>query len=533
MKDIPSPAPSSGPDLPSAPAAPPGGNASDADAKTPNAHDKQAAPDTQDVIVIETETDPTLNPASPEFDVKKYRKMLSSLDLDSLEHRLKKAVKIANDAASAASAEILQSGIIPQAIGETAFESLQEILEMAKWAKEATQDLLTPELRRLFDMRETLESFNWKTFIESVQAGEKRIKALEPYLKAELPEIRNTPGFESTTLEDIEQYIGLDGQTIAEVIDGQPIPPVIRAAIERAAAAQAAATPETITARRADIVEYPLDKVNSIIWNMLQEVKSGGQVDGQVKLYSLKAEKDGSGQELNIMYAIDFAELENSGVKITKSLMPFDKRVYIAISALFNAGNKVISLTQIFYAMGNTGKPSAYQIQKIQDSITKMTGARVFVDNSQETTVYHYPHFRYDGPLLPIERATAIVNGKIADAAIHIFREPPVMTFAKQRRQITTITVKALQSPISKTDANLLIDDYLLERIARARRGSGNGPGKGVKILYSTLYEAAQIKTYKQKDRAPEKIETYLKHYKACGLISRYTMLKDGVQIDF
>lgn len=501
-----------------------GGSVSNLDTKTPKAQDAPAAHEAQDAIIVNTDVPAELNPTSPDFDVKKYREMLSSLDLDGLEHRLKRAVQIASDAAEAATAEITQSGIIPQALGETVFESLQEIIEMAKWAKETAQDMLTPELRRLFDLRDTLESFNWKTFIESVQAGEERIKALEPFLAAELPAIRTQPGYEAATLEDIESYIGLDGQTIAETSGGQPIPLFIREAIERAAAAAFKAKYPAATARRAEIIEMPLDKVNSTMWTMLQETKGGGQL----KMWPLKAEKDGSGKELNILYAIDFSDLEAAGVKITKRLMPYDKRVYIAISALFNAGNNVISLTQIYYAMGNTGKPAAYQIQKIQDSITKMTGARVFVDNAQEVTVYKYPRFKYDGPLLPIERATAIVNGQIADAAIHIFREPPVMTFAKQRKQITTITVKALQSPISKTDANLLIDDYLLERIAKARRN-----GSRVKILYSTLYEAAQITTKNQRTRAPEKIRTYLDHYKGCGMISGYTMLKDGIQIDF
>lgn len=501
-----------------------GGSNPQTNKKPLKAQDAPIAHDMQDAPEATAADQPDRDPASPKFDVKKYREMLSGLDIDSIEHRLKRAVTIANDAAKAAEAEITQSGIIPQALGETAFESLQEIIEMAKWAKDTAQDLLAPELRRLFDLRDTMESFNWKTFVEGVQAGLRRIKALEPFLEAELPAIRTNPGYESATLEDIENFIGLDGQTIT-TFGGKPIPPFIREAIERAAtAAHEAKFPEA-TARRAEIVEYPLDKVNSTIWSMLQETRNGGQV----KMWPLKVEKDGSEKELNVMYAIDFSDLEAAGVKITKSLLPFDKRVYIAIAALFNAGNKVISLTQIYFAMGNTGKPAAYQIQKIQDSVTKMTGARVYVDNTEETTVYKYPRFKYDGPLLPIERATAIVNGKIADAAIHIFREPPVMTFAKQRKQITTITVKALQSPISKTDANLLIDDYLIERIARAKR-SGK---KSEKILYSTLHEAAQIKTKKQKERAPDKIRTYLDHYKACGLISRFTMLKDGIQIYF
>ena len=499
-----------------------GGSVSKMDTKTPKAQDAPAAHEAQDAIIVNTDVPAELNPTSPDFDVKKYREMLSSLDLDGLEHRLKKAVQIASDAAEAATAEITQSGIIPQALGETVFESLQEIIEMAKWAKETAQDMLTPELRRLFDLRDTLESFNWRTFIASVQAGEERIKALEPFLAAELPAIRTQPGYEAATLEDIESYIGLDGQTIAETSGGQPIPPFIRDAIERAAAAAYTADYPATRARRADIVAYPLDKVNSTVWNMLQETTGR-----QTKL-ALKAEKDGSEKQLNIYYSIDFEELETAGLKITKRLTPFDKRVYIAIAALYNAGNKVITLTQIHYAMGNTGRPAAAHLQKINDSVTKMRSANVFIDTLEESQVYNYPRFKYEDYLLPVARTTAIVNGKIADAAIHIKGEPPIMTFARQRKQITTITVKVLQSPLSKTDANLLIDDYLIERIGRAKH-----TGKGLKILYSTLYEKAQITTKNQRARAPEKIETYLKHYKACGLISRYSLLKDGIQIEF
>ena len=497
------------------------GSVSELDATTLEAQDAPAALDAQEV-------DPELNPISPDFNARKYRQMLSSLDLDGIEHRLKKAVKMSNDAAEAAAAEITQSGIIPQAAVDGAVTSLQELIEIAKWAKEAAQDILTPELRRLFDMRETLESFNWKTFIAAVQEGAERIKALEPFLEAELPAIRKQPGYESAELEDIEAYIGLDGQTIAESYGGQPIPPFIREAIDRAAAAAYKAGFESAVAKRPGKVDIPIDKVNSTIWSLVQETT------GRQEKLSLKAERDGDEKPLNIYYSIDFDELETAGIKITKRLTSFDKRVYVAVAALYNAGNKVISLTQIHYAMGNTGRPSEDQRQKINTSITKMRFANVFLDNVEESQRYNYPRFKagtglyHEFYLLPVDRISAIINGQVVEAAIQVLKEPPLMTFARQRKQLTTITVKVLQSPLSKTEANLLIDDYLLERIAKAKRNS-----KGVKILYETLYKAAQIKTKNQRTRAPGKIEIYLKHYKACGYISRYSMLKDGIQIDF
>ena len=179
--------------------------------------------------------------------------------------------------------------------------------------------------------------------------------------------------------------------------------------------------------------------------------------------------------------------------------------------------------------MGNEGKPSNVQVQKIYNAVSKMTGARISVDNTQEADSYKYPRFVYEGTLLPMERGAVIVNGQLADAAIHIFREPPLITFARKRMQITTVELKLLQSPVSKTDANLQIDDYLIERIAKAK----NGKGKSCRILYKTLYERTSITTKKQRARAQEKIKRYLDHYKQCGFITGYSMKADGLTVHY
>lgn len=275
------------------------------------------------------------------------------------------------------------------------------------------------------------------------------------------------------------------------------------------------------TARRAEIIEYPLDKINCVIWGLLER-DTAGQI-------AIAAEKRGSKKEISILYSINFDNLGDE-VTISKRLLPFDKRVYIAVSALFNAGNNVISLTQIHYAMGNTSRPKAGQLQRINEAIKKMNGAAITVDNSQEIAAnYKYIQFKYEGSLLPLERIEASVNGRLTDAAIHIFREPPVITFAKKRNQITTIPVKLLQSPMNKTDANLQLEDYLLERISREARGKG----KTARLLYKTIFNHAGISTAKQKQRAPEKIEKYLQYYTETNFIKGYAMEADGVTIIF
>ena len=278
-------------------------------------------------------------------------------------------------------------------------------------------------------------------------------------------------------------------------------------------------TLEHIALKRAELIEYPLDKVNSTIWGLLER-DTAGQI-------MFRAEKAGSKKEINILYSIDFDAL-GEGVKITKRLMPYDKRVYIAVSALFNAGNSIITLTQIYYAMGYTGRPGSNDLERINASITKMLGANIYISNEQEAAAYKYDKFVYKGSLLPYEQVEAVANGQLVDAAIHLFREPPVITFAKQRKQVTSIDVKLLQSPISKTDGNLLIDDYLIERISRAKNGK-----QPHRILYKTLYEKAKITDKKQRQRAADKIKRYLEHYQKCGMITRYTMEADGITVYF
>ena len=276
--------------------------------------------------------------------------------------------------------------------------------------------------------------------------------------------------------------------------------------------------PERITIKRAEIVEYPLDKPNSIIWNLLEK-----DTKGQI---SFNMAKRDSKQQIPAYYAINFDAL--SDIPITKRLLPFDKLTYIAVGALFNAGNNVVTLSQIYYAMGYTGKkPGDSDRDKILESITKMRKADIFFDNAGEAEKYKYPHYKYTGYLLPCDICEAIVNGNRTEAAIRLLAEPPLLTFAKQRNQITTLDVKLLQAPISKTDANLQIQDYLLEQISRKKRGKRHS----CRILFKTLYKHANITTPKQQQRAPAKIEKYLNHYKQQEFITRYTMEKDGITV--
>lgn len=289
--------------------------------------------------------------------------------------------------------------------------------------------------------------------------------------------------------------------------------------IQEATATQDPAAIDRVNVIPVDRLTYPLDKVNSKIWSLL-ETDTRGQL-------RIRAEKLGSKKEINILYSIDFDAL-GSNARITKKLTQFDKRVYIAVAGLFNAGNSVITLRQIHLAMGGTGRASANQRQKISAAVHKMHGAMISIDNAIEAGTYNYPKFVYTGSLLPIERIRKIVNGNVVEEAIHLFREPPAMTFARQRGQITTIPVRLLNSHVSMTDTNLAIEDYLLDRISHAKKGKGQS-----KILYRTICEKVGAVTVKRRQRVPEKVKEYLTHYVKCGYIASFAETSDGVTVAF
>lgn len=344
--------------------------------------------------------------------------------------------------------------------------------------------------------------------------NEEEIKELLPYIEADVNAINADREFPITFLEYAGNHLEncIEKARAAHTIDLETADKLL---------------PVAATIKRVTTIEYPLDKTSTSLFmgGLWRDIKEEDQ--GQLT-FAFYVGKDKNKKPLNVIVSIDFNSIENE-VKITKHLTEFDKRVYIAIAALHNAGNSVVSLTQIYYAMGNTSTPNASQRSKINDAITKMTGAKISISDLEVAKSFNCDTYTYDGFLLPVARISQIINGQFTDAAIKIQDELPLISFAKLRKQITTFDIKLLQAPISMTDTNLAIEDYLLDRIFTYKHQKV----KSFKILFNTLYERVNLTTAKQRSRAPEKIQTYLDYWQSQGLIKKYTMAADNVVIYF
>lgn len=253
---------------------------------------------------------------------------------------------------------------------------------------------------------------------------------------------------------------------------------------------------------------FPVDKVNGIIWDNKDDISKT-----EIAI-PLKAEPDKSKRQVTNTVILCLDELkDNSAIQ---RLTQYDLRVYMAIGNLYNAGNNKISIRDIYKAMGNNSNLASSQKKKILLSIEKMSSIRITIDTTEEEQAgYRYPNLHIKRRNLLYTKVDVALKRGQETEVIELMEEPVLFQFALARNQYTTIPATLLCSPVSKTEATLAIENYLLKRITE--RGKNGGT-----ILLSTVYEKAGIQTRQQKHKAKEKIKTLLDYWKEQGFISDY-----------
>lgn len=475
---------------------------------------------------------PELDPGNPAFDAESY----------------KKAIQAAGGIATAWESTSQQ---MQDALHRIITENIATAADTARAALDAISKFLVSDIyTSIKDSIATINAYyqEHKAEIEALADITDDARELMPFLQAELENLQQDPAFADATMSDLFAF-GFDA-------DGNVTDSPFRAAIERAMqrraeyeaaketiaeAEQAAEELPRIISSPTEKLTLPVDKVNSNIWDLFARAEIDGQIamadidtsNMEIDTTSDKDKKKGKKAIINC--SILLGEIEQTpGVKVTKHLTLFDKRVMLAAGALVRSGNSIFTTSQLYRVMGYSGNPSAEMIERIDASMTKQRKGELYLNNTSEREVYKaYPDAYYDSTLLPFERVKAYINNTFVESAYHLFREPPLITFAREREQITEITTLLLQAPISKTEANLRLEDYLLERIGHMKSKKFKAKRK---MLFTTIYKRCNItgkteKDRKERQRTPGKIRKYLDHYVKCGWIKGYTMDKDSVTI--
>lgn len=357
------------------------------------------------------------------------------------------------------------------------------------------------------------------------QELDKKEKALQPYLRKELEK----PEYNGATPEDVFAYYNpFTGEPISMISEQPPewwmekhkiTGQQALKAMEAAKTAKAAS--EKVNAVKPEKTFWPLDKLNSKVWNYLDLEETNGKA-----LFRMSTDND----KATVAYSINFDELPE-GVKLSRQIEPFDNLVYIACGALLAAGNSVTSASQIHAFLGGNGKPASKQVKRYMESITKMMFTKTTIDNEDEANkLKGIKRFKYSGYLLPAEIITAEINGGATETAIHFLKPSlPLMQFAQERSQVTAFSPKLLQNPYLRlTNDNIIIQNYLLTRISRekhqAKRRKISGKAASCKIVYATVYKETKMTTKKQQARAAAKIHDVLIWFKSCDFISKFSV---------
>jgi len=291
-------------------------------------------------------------------------------------------------------------------------------------------------------------------------------------------------------------------------------------------------TPENIapvhTVKVNQNVIYPVDKVNSKIWNLSDDIVEYLSRGEQLSLDLFPADKS---LNATATYSMDFDDMP--GVTVSRKLNATDKQVQIAAYALLQTGTKKMTIQNLYEQMGYSGKAGKNDYTKIKQSVKKMMRTGVHLDNANESKAFgknKRPVFEYDGPLFPGKMVTATINGKTTHGVIFLYDEPPLVAFAKARNQITTLPLDLLAIPVNRNEKNTQLADYLMVQISHMKNPKGKTKISN-KMLFETIYEYLEITERKAKSRVKETIFKLLDYYKEKDFIKGYRKLKDGVVI--
>ena len=252
-----------------------------------------------------------------------------------------------------------------------------------------------------------------------------------------------------------------------------------------------------------DIV-YPLDRVSKRIFEQKQ-------ITSKTSLGIRTGRSDSAGVMVSFLFpeGVTSCNLDN-----------YDKFLYIVVASLYYAGNKQITTNMIFKAMGNTGRPSKDQIERINKSLTRLSFTRINLSNEAELeNGYKYDLYKVeDEALLNFQRSRLITRGQDV-AVINLLNAPVLLRFARDRGQITTFNAALLEDGLNNTDLNVHIKAYLLDYISHTKKNKKLQK----KLLFETLCSEFQVgKTRAQRSRLKSKINNLMQFYQKNGFIKSF-----------
>lgn len=232
-----------------------------------------------------------------------------------------------------------------------------------------------------------------------------------------------------------------------------------------------------------------------------------------------------------------------------RELTLFDRAVHNAVCSLYNSGIESFTTEQVYkIIVGDSKARFNTKIRNhVEESLMTLRNRFVIIKFGEEGKQFHL--LTQDGDeiikvsnyILPLSKTTLRMrNGQKVDAW-NLLTEPPLLNYARIKRQIETIAIEQLQVPLALTDNTIKLREFLLRKILLVKRKSlRNGKFRknyeNCNILkYEDIYELFGFsmdersnKSNVQKKRLLEKCEVMFNYWmKETGMLAKWIYYKN------
>lgn len=238
-----------------------------------------------------------------------------------------------------------------------------------------------------------------------------------------------------------------------------------------------------------------------------------------------------------------------------RELTPFDRAVHNAVCSLCHSGIESFTTEQVYRVL--VGDAEAHFDNKnnkskeiIEESLKTLRNRIVGIDFEEEGKYFGISLLTENGNeitevsnyILPLSHVTLLMkNGKKVEAW-NLLSEPPLLSYARIKRQIETIAMEQLNVPLKLTQENIKLREFLLTRIMlikskTLRNGKMKKHFENCNIIrFETIYELFNIdekdhssKAINQRRRLRERCEKMLEFWvNETKMLSNFSSIKEG-----
>lgn len=224
----------------------------------------------------------------------------------------------------------------------------------------------------------------------------------------------------------------------------------------------------------------------------------------------------------------------------TDPLNVFDDSVASACMSEWEAGNRYTTPAIILRAItgkktganGGTANGAVNPDQRaaIINSLQKLMGTIISIDLTDTNKKLGYDGTtKITSAILPAKIVAKTINGQIVDEVIYFDRESPLLTVAKQRKQLLTYDAELLDVPNqNNTPLVIMIKNYVMQRIQEIKLHKMTPT-----LTIEDIFKKCRISdaTKRTKQHARECLEKFFAHLQEKGEIDSFELTKKGNKI--